>query len=253
MTDITHQGQVGLQFGSQAAAYVESPVHAQGDDLLRLAGLAADLRPRRALDLGCGGGHAAYAIAPHAGRTVAFDLSAEMLAAVAAQAGIRGLAGIRPVRGTVDRLPFADGLFDLLVSRYSAHHWQHFPRALQEARRVLAPGGTAAFIDIVAPAAPLLDSFLQTVEVLRDPSHVRDHRPEEWRAALQQAGFAVSPPETWRLRLDFASWVQRMNTPDLHRRAIRSLQGLAADEVKSHFAVEADGSFTLDVMLIIAT
>jgi len=250
MTDDTHQTLIGKQFGAQAAAYVASTVHAEGADLAHLADIARRLRPGRALDLGCGGGHAGYAIAPHAGSVVAFDLSAEMLAAVAAQAADRRLSNLRPVQGSVEHLPFRDGAFDLLVSRYSAHHWQYFPAALKEARRVLAIGGTAVFIDLAAPAAPLLDSFLQTVEVLRDPSHVRDYRLEEWRAAMEQAGFAVSPPRNWTIRLDFASWVKRMNTPDLHMRAIRSLQGLVSEEVRHHFAIEPDGSFSPDVMMM---
>ncbi|MFP3499002.1 ribonuclease E/G, partial [Pseudomonas sp. SIMBA_059] len=46
--------------------------------------------------------------------------------------------------------------------------------ALREVRRVLKPGGVAAFIDVMSPGSPLLDTYLQTVEVLRDTSHVRD-------------------------------------------------------------------------------
>ena len=35
------------------------------------------------------------------------------------------------------------------------------------------------------------DTFLQTIELLRDPSHVRDYRISEWRDMLAAAGFAV--------------------------------------------------------------
>ena len=252
MTRSTHQNLVGKQFGSQAAAYVASAVHAGGADLGRLAALAERLQPKRALDLGCGGGHAGYAVAPHAGEVIAYDLSAEMLAAVASQATSRGLANIRPLRGSVERLPFPDGAFDLLVSRLSAHHWLYFDAALTEARRVLSDGGTAVFIDAMAPAPALLDSFLQTVEMLRDPSHVRDYAVAEWTAALGRAGFVAAPAETWKIHLEFPSWIERMNTPTLHAQAIRSLQGLASEEVRRHFAIETDGSFDLDMMMIVA-
>jgi tRNA1(Val) A37 N6-methylase TrmN6 len=51
------------QFGSTAARYLASPVHSSGADLDRLAGLARESRISSALDLGCGAGHASYALA----------------------------------------------------------------------------------------------------------------------------------------------------------------------------------------------
>ena len=44
-----------------------------------------------------------------------------------------------------------------------------------------------------------------------------------------------------------------MNTPKLHAQAIRSLQNQTSEEVRRYFAVEADGSFSLDMMMILAT
>ncbi|MDR2858614.1 MAG: methyltransferase domain-containing protein, partial [Novosphingobium sp.] len=90
----THDTVVRDQFGPQAAAYVASAVHAGGDDLDALEAIVARCAPQRALDLGAGGGHVAYRMAPHAARVTAADLSAEMMAAVAATARERGLANI---------------------------------------------------------------------------------------------------------------------------------------------------------------
>ena len=81
-----HDSNVAGQFGPRAKAYVESAVHSQGADLARIADIAAAARPARAIDLGCGGGHVTYAMAPHARETVACDLSADMLSAVRATA-----------------------------------------------------------------------------------------------------------------------------------------------------------------------
>jgi hypothetical protein len=50
--------------------------------------------------------------------------------------------------------------------------------------------------------------------------------------------------------MEFADWIARMRTPAAHITAIRALQALAGAEVARHFAIEADGSFTLDVILI---
>ncbi|MFN4283561.1 MAG: class I SAM-dependent methyltransferase [Alphaproteobacteria bacterium] len=240
------QALVVSQFGARADAYVASAVHAQGEDLTRIAALAAARQPARALDMGCGGGHVAFAIAPHAGEVVAYDLSAEMLRAVAATAASKDLANIATRQGPVESLPFETASFDLVASRYSAHHWRGFDAALAEARRALKPGGVAIFADIVAPADPLCDTWLQSLELLRDPSHQRDYSIAEWRNALERAGFKPGKPHLHRLRLDFAAWLARMATPAAQADAIRALMAQAPTEVRSYLAIEPDGSFSLD-------
>lgn len=241
---------VAGQFGPQAAAYVASAVHAQGEDLRQLAGLVTGKGYQTILDLGCGGGHVAFTVAPHVGQVTACDLSPDMLAAVAAEAERRGLANIGTRVGRADAVPADDAAFCAVVSRYSAHHWPDLAACLREARRVVKPAGIAIFMDVVTPGQALLDTFLQSVELLRDPSHVRNYAVAEWRAALAGAGFRVTGVTQRRLRLEFGSWIARMNPPHSHVAAIRSLQGRMADAVTAHFAIEADGTFTLDTATI---
>ena len=248
MTDRSHEQVIAAQFGPRAAAYVASPVHAQGEDLADLALIVGNRPGARVLDLGCGGGHVSFAAAAEAGEVVAFDLSAEMLAAVARVAAARGLTNIRTQRGSVEALPFADGAFDIVLSRFSAHHWPDLAAALAEARRVLRPDGIAVFVDVVSPGPALLDTHLKAIELLRDPSHVRDYSAEQWCQELRAAGFQPGRLIRRRLVLDFRSWIDRMATAEDHVRAIRSLQAQASDAVRAHFAIEQDGSFTLDTM-----
>ncbi|WP_375455795.1 class I SAM-dependent methyltransferase [uncultured Methylobacterium sp.] len=246
----SHEAHVADQFGPQAAAYVASAVHAAGADLDRMAARMREVRPARALDLGCGGGHVAFAIAPESGAVTACDLSPDMLAAVAAEAARRGVSNIATRAGAAEALPFPDASFDAVLTRFSAHHWRDVRAGLAEARRVLKPGAPALFADIVAPDDPLLDTHLQAVELLRDPSHVRDYAVPEWRAMLDAAGFSLDAVTPGRLRMDFASWIARMRSPVPHVAAIRSLQAAAPDAVQRHFGIEADGSFWLDAVLI---
>ncbi|GAA4330853.1 class I SAM-dependent methyltransferase [Pigmentiphaga soli] len=245
-----HQKAVEAQFGPRAKAYVESAVHARGPDLEALEALVGQLKPARALDLGAGGGHVSYLMARHAGQVTAADLSSEMLAAVASTANERGLANIETAMAAAERLPFADGSFDFLACRYSAHHWLDFDGGLREARRVLKPGCRAVFIDICSTGPALFDTHLQAVELLRDTSHVRDYTAAEWAAALGRSGFVPTASRTWRLRMDFPVWIARMRTPEENVRAIRALQKAASDETKRHFAIEDDGSFVMDVLMV---
>ncbi len=249
----SHQALVIDQFGAQAAAYVASAVHAAGEDLQDLAALAAARRPARVLDMGCGGGHVSYAVAPSAGEVVAYDLSSTMLAAVTGEAARRGLTTIMTQHGAVESLPFENASFDLVCSRYSAHHWHDLAAALREARRVLREGGLAVFIDVVSPGSALLDTYLQAVELLRDPSHVRDYSAAEWRKAVAVAGFRPGKMIERRLHLDFETWITRIRTPLVQAEAIRAVQRQMAVEVAKHFAIETDGSFTLDTMTLEAS
>lgn len=250
MADQDQDALVVAQFGPRAAAYVTSAVHSQGEDLKQLAALVSGRRHARVLDLGCGGGHAAFTVAPHVNEVVAYDLSREMIDVVAAEAKRRGLANIATRQGAVEDLPFAAGEFDLVVTRFSMHHWTDLDAALNEARRVVKADGGAVFMDTVSPGKPVLDTFLQAFELFRDPSHVRNYSEKEFRAALTAAGFAVTKLTMRRISIAFGPWIERMNTPPVQADAIRSVQRRVSAEARRHFAVADDGSFELDTVTI---
>jgi ubiquinone/menaquinone biosynthesis C-methylase UbiE len=249
----SHETIVDDQFSPRANDYVQSIVHAGGDDLDALEAVAIREKPDRAVDVGSGGGHVAYRLADHARLVTAVDLSAAMLDAVKDTAQQRGLSNIETVVAPAEQMPFDDASFDFLGCRFSAHHWRDFEAGLREARRVMKPGATAVFIDVVSPKHAVFDTHLQTVELLRDPSHVRDYTMSEWTAALDRAGFRVRNTQTRRLRMDYPTWVERMRTPAPHRAAIRSLQQSASVETTAYYAIEADGSFMLDALQIEAS
>jgi ubiquinone/menaquinone biosynthesis C-methylase UbiE len=247
VTEPTQPQLAARQFGDTAANYLSSSVHAQGADLDRLEQLARRLQPLRALDLGCGAGHTAFALARGGARQViACDPSPPMLAVVVAEARARELSAIQVIGGTAEGLQFDDSSFDLVATRFSAHHWPSVPAALREVARVLKPQGRFVVIDVIAPEAALLDTTLQTLELLRDRSHVRDYRESEWQQMLAAAGFADLISNVWKLPLQFDSWVRRIATPSRRIEALRAVFEDLPSEARSYFAVQADGSFTSD-------
>lgn len=247
----TLQQAVQQQFGRAAAAYTSSAVHAQGEDLGLIVGATPLTDTMRVLDAGCGAGHTAFALAPHVREVVASDLTGAMLQQVRVNAAERELSNIRTQQGSVEALPFPAQTFDRVVSRYSAHHWQQPEIAVREFARVLKPGGSLILGDIVASETAALDTVLQTLEILRDPSHVRDHSVSQWQVMMRDAGFVPGAVQTFDLDLDFAAWVERIGTPETHINALRAFFSTLTAEAREHFRVPDDpmtrGNFSFRV------
>ena len=161
-------------------------MHAQSPDLDALVTLMKDWPEVRVLDLGCGGGHVTFNVAPLVREVVAYDLALEMLALVARAAKERGLDNVTTQQGAVESLPFEDASFNVVLSRFSAHHWR-VDTGLREAARVVKPGGMVAMVDTVSSGIPLIDTYFQAIELLRDCSHVRNYSRAEWEAAIARA------------------------------------------------------------------
>lgn len=244
-----HEALVKSQFSGQATAYLQSSVHAQGADLRRLSEWLADDNSAELLDVGCGAGHASFTAAPLVNSVTAYDLSEDMLTVVAQEAQKRSLHNITCAQGPAEILPFAENSFDIVISRYSAHHWHDMQAALMEIRRVLKPGGRFIMMDIASPGKAILDVWLQTIEMLRDPSHIHNYSQGQWLTMVNNRGMVVEKLVGDKLHLEFSSWVARMKTPDNIVEAIRYLQSKVSDDVRAHFAIADDGSFVSDTIM----
>ncbi len=253
MATQSHHDKVERQFGSQASAYLSSAVHASGRDLERLSARLAAFPHAKLLDMGCGAGHASFIAAGQVKEVVAYDLSEQMLAVVNDAAQTRAIANLTTRHGYAETLPFDDQSFDIVISRYSAHHWHDVGKALREVKRVLKPGGVVIFMDVMSPGHPVLDIWLQTVEALRDTSHVRNYSSGEWLSLFNEAGLISQNLLCDRLELEFSSWIARMRTPAVLADAIRAYQQSASDEVQRYFELQEDGSFSSDIVMLEAT
>jgi SAM-dependent methyltransferase len=100
-----------------------------------------DPHRREVVDIGCGSGALARALAVAGARVVALEVSDEQLAP--ALAGDDG-SGVRYVVGRAQALPLGDAGVDIAVFMRTLHHVpvEDMTRALHEARRVVRPGGT---------------------------------------------------------------------------------------------------------------
>lgn len=235
-----NKASIQKQFGDSAANYATSAVHVSGADLDAMLQAEPLNDTMHILDAGCGAGHTALAFAPHVKSVIAYDLTPAMLTQVERLAVGRGITNITTQAGDVESLPYENASFDLVVSRYSAHHWPHPQTALGELKRVLKPGGAFILSDIVAKADLTADTYLQAVEVLRDPSHVRDHTIDQWRRMFHAAQFTADVLLAFDIQLGFYNWCRRMNTPHAVVDAIKFLLNAAPSDVRAAFNLPAE-------------
>jgi ubiquinone/menaquinone biosynthesis C-methylase UbiE len=232
---------VARQFGRMAEAYATSPTHARGEDLEILLRLL-DARPdETVLDVATGAGHTACAVAPHARQVVATDLTHPMGLQAQRLAATRGLANLRVAVSDGERLAFRSGSFDAVTCRVAPHHFLDVPRFLEETARVLRPGGRFVLEDSCVPDDPELDRFVNDVERLRDPTHVRAYTKREWRSMVAAAGLAIEHAEIWRKRHDMDDWISRAGVTREVDLSVRRAFADAPAETRRRLSVVASG------------
>ena len=241
---------VQQRFGAVASNYRTSRVHAAGVDLDRMVDAVAPNEYARVLDAGCGAGHTSLAFAPRVARVIACDFTRAMLEQVERLARERGISNITTQLADVEDLPFPARSFDLVVTRYSAHHWPRPQRALAEFRRLLKDDGAFLISDIMAREDFAQDTFLQTIELLRDPSHVRDYRISEWQRMLSAVGLRSEVLLRFDLTLHFETWTRRMATPRQNADMILALFSEAPAEIRHGFGLQ-DAALASDLRFTI--
>jgi ubiquinone/menaquinone biosynthesis methyltransferase len=157
----------------------------------------AALRPGdRALDLACGTGDIATALATVGARVTGLDITPRMLLLARAKDPARGVSW---VAGDMAALPFASESFDAVTTGYGLRNVPVLDAALREIARVLRPGGMLASLDFNRPANPIVRAvYLTYLTVVgsalglvlhRDPDTYR-YIPESIRRYPGSAGVA---------------------------------------------------------------
>ncbi len=207
-------------WSSRAAAYRESPTHASDADLDIVVEMCNPHAGVKALDVATGGGHVARKLREQGAEVVSADPAPGMQADVVCPA---------------EDLPFADGSFDVVVTRIAPHHFSDIGKAVGELARV--SNGV-----VVVEDTQYTSEEVEAAEKLRDPTHVRNYSEEDWRELLESAGLAVERVETFAKTHDLEAWLARTGCVGAEAAKVREL--LAAQ-------ISDDGTTWHDTKLII--
>jgi SAM-dependent methyltransferase len=174
-------------WSSRATAYRDSPTHASDADLDIVVEMCNPHAGVKALDVATGGGHVARRLREQGAEVVTADPAPGMQADVVCAA---------------EDLPFADGSFDVVVTRIAPHHFSDIGAAVGELARVSSRV-------VVIEDTQYTSEEVEAAEKLRDPTHVRNYSEEEWRELLESAGLEIERVETFAKTHDLEAWLAR--------------------------------------------
>jgi len=228
------------QFGRNAERYVTSQTHAKGDDLEMLVDWLQPADEWIVLDIATGGGHVARKLSAHVELVVASDLTRPMLEAASRANREAKAERILYVQADAEALPFLDGSFDAVTCRIAAHHFPDPEAFIHEVSRVLRPGGRFLLIDNVAPDDADLAEFMNRIEQLRDPSHVRCLSSGEWRSLFAKHGLIGKMQRHRIKKFDFPGWVKRTAESQEQEELVENALLAATEKQKAYLEMNVE-------------
>jgi SAM-dependent methyltransferase len=138
-------------------------------------------------------------------------------------------------------LPYADGAFDTVVTRFSMHHFLDPLGVLREMVRVCAPGGRVVVVDMYASEDAAKAAEWNRLEKLRDPSHARCLSLTELRALFGRASLPEPQASFYELRDEVGNLLRRsFPNPGDDAKIIEMFRASAEDD-RLGIPVQRDG------------
>ncbi|WP_020060184.1 class I SAM-dependent methyltransferase [Bacillus sp. 123MFChir2] len=122
-----------------------------------------DVKEKRVIDIGCGGGIYTKQLALMGAEVIGVDFSNQMIQA--AKENCTHISNASFTQGDAYNIPFADETFDIVLSRAVIHHLDHIPKFFQEAYRILKRNGILI----------LQDRTIEDCTIPGSPEHIRGY------------------------------------------------------------------------------
>jgi ubiquinone/menaquinone biosynthesis C-methylase UbiE len=209
MSDTAHQDLILDQFTRQATPFSTADTITDARALRMIVEAASPGPDDTVLDVACGGGIVVCAFAPEAKHATGIDMTPAMLEQARRLAAAKGLANVSWDQGDVGSLPYADDTFNIVVTRFSMHHFLDPIGVLREMVRVCAPGGRIVVVDMYASEDVAKAAEWNRLEKLRDPSHARCLTLTELKRLFGVAGLPAPRSGFYELRDEVRNLLRR--------------------------------------------
>lgn len=166
-----------------------------GRTLTRLIELVEPKKEDRVLDLASGPSYLGLALAPLVKEVFTTDVTHFSIEEGRRLADERGLENIQHFTTDAEALPFKDATFNLVASRIAPHHFSDVRRSMHEIARMIPKGGKVAIADTVVPPDDEIDRFINHLDHLHDPTHIRNYSVREWKVLFADAGIKLKQIE----------------------------------------------------------
>ena len=223
MPESSHKTTVQESFTRQAEAYAVAPAVSDPARIARLVEAVDPAPGSRVLEVACGPGFLTLAFAKRCRECVGLDLTDAPLAIAEKNRRERGLSSARFQSGDAERLPFADGEFDVVVCRYAFHHFETPACVLGEMARVCRRDGKVAVEDLVTSEHRARGDYQNQFERLRDPSHTRALAPTELLGMFTAAGLELERLYSGELVQNLERWLVTTQTSPERAAEVRAL------------------------------
>jgi ubiquinone/menaquinone biosynthesis C-methylase UbiE len=220
----SHDSLIIDQFTKQAVPFANMLAQSNEESTKLLIRMSQLSKSDTVLDVACGPGLLACALAPHAQKVIGIDLVPAMIEKAQKTQQEKSLSNIDWKIGEILPLPFVDSSFSVVVCRYAFHHFLKPEAVLKEMIRVAKPKGKVAVIDVFTSSSAQSDVY-DKVEKLKDPSHVRTLPLAELQAMAVRAGLINSKVEFYRIEFGLednlkASFPEKKSDIDKIRQAV---------------------------------
>lgn len=188
------------QFTKQAVPFAQILTHSNEEATKLLMRMAQLNKGDTVLDVACGPGLLACALAPNVKKVTGIDLVPAMIEKAQKSQQEKNLPNIEWKTGDILPLPFKDSIFSIVVCRYAFHHFLKPEAVLTEMMRVAKPKGKVAVIDVFTSSTIQSDAY-DKVEKLKDPSHVRTLPLTELQNMVGKAGLVNAKAGFYRIEM----------------------------------------------------
>ncbi len=217
----SHRDRILDQFTRQAVPFSGAPAIRNKEILNRIVQWAEAGPDDAVLDVACGPGLLACAFARVVRHVTGIDMTPAMLNQARKIQQEQRLSNLSWQLGDVYALPFDEGQFSIVSSRFVFHHLQDPLAAIKEMKRVCQPGGRVIVADM--SPAPEKAAALNAAERLRDPSHVRAMPVNELRGLFDQAGLPSSHVTGYRMEGELEDLLSRSFPDEGDAERLRSI------------------------------